>query len=184
MAGHPLKNAALLADRALGQGLERQVVAHHGRRLHDLGWDRALSPGPGLWVEGDPPPRPGNSLDLLIDGETALPRIAEALQSARTGVSIAGWAITPDLALTRTGPRVVLRDVLAELAVAACSSAMHPLNRGISGGRAARPPTPTPPGSAWLAPGARERDAAIAELHGLRLKAARFTLAEARDGGA
>ena len=42
--------------------------------------------------------------------------MAEVLLSARTGVSIAGWAITPDLALTRSGPRVVLRDVLAELA--------------------------------------------------------------------
>jgi len=116
MAGHPLKRAASVVDRALGEGMERQVAAHHGRRLHNLGWDRALSPGPGLWAEGDPPPRRGNSLDLLIDGETALPRMAEVLQSARTGVSIAGWAITPDLALTRTGPRVVLRDVLAELA--------------------------------------------------------------------
>lgn len=96
--------------------MERQVVAHHRRRLHNLGWDRATSPGPGLWAEGDPPPRPGNSLDLLIDGETALPRLAEVLLSARTGVSIADWALTPDLALTRTGPRVVLRDVLAELA--------------------------------------------------------------------
>jgi phosphatidylserine/phosphatidylglycerophosphate/cardiolipin synthase-like enzyme len=116
MAGHPLKRAASLVDRALGEGMERQVAAHHRRRLHDLDWDRALSPGPGLWAEGDPPPRPGNSLDLLIDGEAALPRMAEVLLSARIGVSIAGWAITPDLALTRSGPRVVLRDVLAELA--------------------------------------------------------------------
>jgi hypothetical protein len=37
MAGHPLKNTASIVDRALGEGMERQVVAHHGRRLHDLG---------------------------------------------------------------------------------------------------------------------------------------------------
>ena len=114
MIGHPWQNAVSLADRTLGEGLERQVVAHHGRR--NLGWEHAFSPGPGLWAAGDPPPRPGNSLELLIDGAAALPRMAEVLLSARTGVSIAGWAITPDVALTRSGPRVVLRDVLAELA--------------------------------------------------------------------
>ena len=104
-----------MVDRTLGEGLERQVTAHHRRRLHHLGWDRALSPGPGLWAAGDPPPRPGNSLELLVDGATALPRMAEVLMSARTGVSIAGWAVTPDFALTRSNSPLVLRDVLAEL---------------------------------------------------------------------
>jgi phosphatidylserine/phosphatidylglycerophosphate/cardiolipin synthase-like enzyme len=116
MAGHPLQSAASMVDRTLGEGLERQVTAHHRRRLHHLGWDRALSPGPGLWAAGDPPPRPGNSLELLVDGATALPRMAEVLMSARTGVSIAGWAVTPDFALTRSNSPLVLRDVLAELA--------------------------------------------------------------------
>ena len=61
MAGQPRRNAVSLLDRTLGDGLERQVVAHHERRLRDLGWERAFSPGPGLWAEADPPPRPGNS---------------------------------------------------------------------------------------------------------------------------
>ncbi len=116
MAGHPWQNAASLVDRTLGDGLERQVAAHHRRRLHGLGWERALSPGPGLWAEGDPPSRPGNSLELLIDGEIALPRIAEVLTAARSQVTIAGWEITPDFALTRSGSPLVVRDVLAELA--------------------------------------------------------------------
>ena len=116
MAGHPWQNAASLLDRTLGDGLERQVAAHHQRRLRGLGWGHALSPGPGLWAEGDPPPRPGNSLELHVDGESALPRMAEVLMAARSRVSIAGWAISPDLALARSGPRLVLRDVLAELA--------------------------------------------------------------------
>jgi phosphatidylserine/phosphatidylglycerophosphate/cardiolipin synthase-like enzyme len=116
MTGHPWQNAVSLVDRTLGKGVERQVVAHHERRLRNLGRERAFSPGPGWWAEADPPPRPGNSLDLLIDGATALPRIAEVLVAARSQVNIAGWAITPDFALTRSGPRLVLRDVLAELA--------------------------------------------------------------------
>ena len=113
MGGHPWQNAVSFVDRTLGEGLERQVVAHHERRLRNLGCEHVLSPGPGLWAEGDPQPRPGNSLELLIDGEAALPRIAEVLTAARSQVSIAGWEITPDFALTRSGSRIVLRDVLA-----------------------------------------------------------------------
>ena len=116
MAGHTWQNAVSLVDRTLGDGLERQVAAHHRRRLRRLGWEHALSPGPGLWAAADPPPRPGNAMELLVDGEAALPRIAEALTAARSQVSIAGWEITPNLALTRSGSRLVLRDVLAELA--------------------------------------------------------------------
>ncbi len=116
MVGHPLQSASSMVDRSLGEGLERQVTAHHRRRLHNLGWDRAFSPGPGLWAAAHAPPRPGNSLELLVDGATALPRMAEVLMAARSEVSIAGWAITPDFALTRSNPPLVLRDVLAELA--------------------------------------------------------------------
>jgi phosphatidylserine/phosphatidylglycerophosphate/cardiolipin synthase-like enzyme len=110
------KSALSLVDRHLGDGLERQVAAHHRRRLHRLGWDHALSPGPGLWAAADPAPRPGNAVDVLIDGATALPRMAEALSRARSHVNIAGWQITPGFALVREGPRVVVRDLLAELA--------------------------------------------------------------------
>src|SRR5450756_894736 len=79
MSGHAWQNAVSLVDRTLGDGLERQVAAHHRRRLRGLGWEHAFSPGPGLWAEASPPPRPGNALELLVDGEVALPRIAEAL---------------------------------------------------------------------------------------------------------
>jgi phosphatidylserine/phosphatidylglycerophosphate/cardiolipin synthase-like enzyme len=111
-----LTASATFLDRALGDQLERQVRAHHRRRLRALGREAALAPGPGVWAAGDPPPRPGNSLELLVDGEAALPRVAEALTAARSQVTIAGWAITPEFALTRSGARLVLRDVLAELA--------------------------------------------------------------------
>ncbi len=110
------RDALTFVDRALGNGLERQVTAHHRRRLAGLGWQRALAPGAGWWAEGEPPPRTGNALELLVDGETALPRMAEALSQARSHVALAGWEITPDFALTRSGPRHVLQDVLADLA--------------------------------------------------------------------
>jgi phosphatidylserine/phosphatidylglycerophosphate/cardiolipin synthase-like enzyme len=116
MAGEAWQSTASLVDRGLGASLERRVAAHHRRRLRRLGWDHAFSPRPHPWAEGSPPPRPGNALELLVDGEEALLHMAEALRAARAQVTIAGWEITPDFALTRSGARLVLRDVLAELA--------------------------------------------------------------------
>ncbi len=110
------RRAADRLDDALGDDLERQVAAHHSRRLARLGWSEALAPGPGRWAAGSPPPRRGNACELLVDGATALPRVAEALLAARSHVTIAGWEITPGFALTRSERPVVLRDVLAELA--------------------------------------------------------------------
>ena len=103
MAEHSWRNVAALVDRTLGDGLERRVASHHRRRLAGLGWSEALAPGPGDWAAGSPPPRQGNSLELLVDGETALPRFAEALLAARSEVMIAGWELTPGFALTRSG---------------------------------------------------------------------------------
>ncbi len=50
MTGHAWQDAVSRVDRALGDTLEAQVAAHHGRRLRNLGWEHALSPGPGLWA--------------------------------------------------------------------------------------------------------------------------------------
>jgi phosphatidylserine/phosphatidylglycerophosphate/cardiolipin synthase-like enzyme len=107
MAEHSWQNVAERIDRTLGNGLERQVASHHRRRLAGLGWSEALAPGPGDWAAGSPLPRQGNSLELLVDGETALPRFAEALLAARSEVTIAGWGVTPEFALTRFGVRLV-----------------------------------------------------------------------------
>ena len=83
-------------DAAVGGSLERAVCSHHRRRLGKLGWSRALA-GAGGWAARTSPPRRGNSLEVLIDGEQALPRIAEALAGARSHVHMAGWHITPQL---------------------------------------------------------------------------------------
>ena len=70
----------------------------------------------GLWTDGDPPPRSGNELELVVDGADALPRIAAELERAESSVWIAGWYLSTELALVRARGRVVLLDLLEELA--------------------------------------------------------------------
>ena len=102
------------ADSALGGGLERLVTSHHRRRLRRIGQSSALEAPPGGWAEGDPPPRPGNELEVIVDGAEALPRIADEIERARSRVWIAGWHFSPDFRLRGEGPS--LRDLLAEAA--------------------------------------------------------------------
>jgi phosphatidylserine/phosphatidylglycerophosphate/cardiolipin synthase-like enzyme len=107
----------LAFDKLVGHGVEWLVRRHHGRRLRRIGWQRALEPvDPGLWVWGDPPPRPGCTLEVLIDGAEALPRLAEELRKAESHVHLAGWFLSPYFALVREPVRVELRALLAELA--------------------------------------------------------------------
>jgi phosphatidylserine/phosphatidylglycerophosphate/cardiolipin synthase-like enzyme len=111
--------AALLsrADTVLGDAVEAAVRVKHRRRLRRLGWERALDPpDDGLWAAFDPPPRPGCALDVLVDGSTALPMIAEALQGAQRFVHLTGWHLAPHFELVRGEPPVVLGALLAELA--------------------------------------------------------------------
>ncbi len=104
-------------DRCTGQAIELAVGAHHRRRLRRAGrLDQLLPPDGSLWTAGDPPPRERNSIEVLIDGEQAFPRIAHALDGARSYVHIAGWHITPEFGITRDGGASRLRDLLAELA--------------------------------------------------------------------
>jgi phosphatidylserine/phosphatidylglycerophosphate/cardiolipin synthase-like enzyme len=102
------------ADSALGGGLEWLVTSHHRRRLRRIGRSSALEAPPGGWAEGDPPPRPGNELEVIVDGAEALPRIADEIERARSHVWIAGWHFSPDFRLRGEGP--TLRELLAEAA--------------------------------------------------------------------
>jgi phosphatidylserine/phosphatidylglycerophosphate/cardiolipin synthase-like enzyme len=104
------------ADAALGAGLERAVCAHHTRRLTRVGWQHALDAPPGGWSASAAPPRPGNALEVLVDGATALPRIAALIRSAQRHVHLAGWFVTPDMPLVRTGEDILLRELLREVA--------------------------------------------------------------------
>jgi len=83
-------------DRAVGEQLERQVRNHHRRRLARLGHAHVFDPpDASLWAAGDPPPRPGNELKVLVDGERAIGEICAAIEQARSHVHIAGWHVTP-----------------------------------------------------------------------------------------
>jgi phosphatidylserine/phosphatidylglycerophosphate/cardiolipin synthase-like enzyme len=105
-------------DALVGAGLEQAVRRHHRRRLTRRGWLHALAPPreERLWAAGDPPPRQGNTLDVLIDGAAALEAIGETIARARSHVHVAGWHVAPDFALQRRGRRHTVREVLAEAA--------------------------------------------------------------------
>jgi phosphatidylserine/phosphatidylglycerophosphate/cardiolipin synthase-like enzyme len=103
-------------DAAVGDTLERAMVWHHLRRLRRHGHLAALAPGTeGLWATQATPPRDGNSLEVLIDGENALPAMAEAIRGAERHVHICSWNLQPDF---DPGPRksTPVRDLLAETA--------------------------------------------------------------------
>lgn len=106
----------LTAESLVGEVVSAQICAHHRRRLGRLGWSRALDPDGHVWAAGNPPPRAGNAIEILVDGAEALPQIANALRTARSHVHIAGWYFSPDFALRRERKPLVLRNLLAELA--------------------------------------------------------------------
>jgi phosphatidylserine/phosphatidylglycerophosphate/cardiolipin synthase-like enzyme len=102
-------------DDTIGAGVERLVVAHHRRRLRRHGWSRAYDPpDDGLWCAGEPPPRDGNDLAVLVDGEEALARMQRDIEAARQSITLAGWCFEPSFRLTRGG--ATLRELLAERA--------------------------------------------------------------------
>jgi phosphatidylserine/phosphatidylglycerophosphate/cardiolipin synthase-like enzyme len=103
-------------DAAVGDGLERAMTHHHLRRLRRHGQLAALAPASeGPWAQTAVPPREGNTLEVLIDGENALPAMAEAIRGARRHVHICSWNFQPDF---DPGPRTStpIRDLLAEVA--------------------------------------------------------------------
>src|SRR6202022_3112380 len=79
------------------------VRGHHHRRLRRLGHTSAFefAAGSGLWAVTDPPPRSGNSVEVLVDGERACGAIARELSGAHSQVHIAGCHLTPSFELTR-----------------------------------------------------------------------------------
>ncbi|MGZ6705737.1 MAG: phospholipase D-like domain-containing protein [Solirubrobacteraceae bacterium] len=98
--------------------MERATCAHHRRRLRGLGWERALDPPDdgSLWCAGDPPVRDGNALEVLVDGATALPRIATAIAGATSHVHVAGWHVQGGFGLVRGSESTTVRDALAAAA--------------------------------------------------------------------
>jgi phosphatidylserine/phosphatidylglycerophosphate/cardiolipin synthase-like enzyme len=111
-----LREALLSAECLIGEAISGQISRHHRRRLRRIGWEHALDAGEAPWATGQPPPRPGNSIEILIDGAEALPLIASELSSARSHIHLTNWFLSPDFDLVRGEQPVVLRHLLAELA--------------------------------------------------------------------
>ena len=111
-----MKDLVLRVDELVGESLERGLRAHHRRRLSKLGWGDAFEAGPGGWASGNPPPRAGNSVEVLIDGAETFAAMIEAVRGARSHVHVAGWHVAPDFVLNREPAPVVLRELLADAA--------------------------------------------------------------------
>jgi phosphatidylserine/phosphatidylglycerophosphate/cardiolipin synthase-like enzyme len=104
-------------DRAVGDGIEAAVRLKHRRRLKRLGWEHVFRPAsPGVFAEGDPRPREGCSLEVLIDGANAFPAIAEAISEAKDFVHVTGWHLEPAFEVVRGRPHGAIGVLLAEVA--------------------------------------------------------------------
>jgi phosphatidylserine/phosphatidylglycerophosphate/cardiolipin synthase-like enzyme len=101
----PVNSIVDRADGRLGDLLDRAVCAHHERRLRRLGWPDAAFP-----------PRAGNTMRVLLDGEEALAAMVEAIRAAKSHVHIAGWHASPDFRPTREPGAPTFRDLLADVA--------------------------------------------------------------------
>ena len=111
MAPYPLNRV----DDLVGETLERVVRAKHTRRLRRHGSGEAIDPEADGWAStAEFAPRPGCRVEPFVDGSEALPRIADAIRSARSHVHLAGWHFEPSFRLEEDGPE--LRDLLAEAA--------------------------------------------------------------------
>ncbi len=111
MAPYPLNRLDALA----GEALERVIRAHHARRLRRHGSAAAVDPvGKGWASTASFAPRSGCRVEPFVDGSEALPRIVEAVRSARSHVHLAGWHFDPSFRLEEGGP--TLGELLAEAA--------------------------------------------------------------------
>ncbi len=104
-------------DERVGDGLETFLRHHRRRRLQRLGWRDALESAPGEgWWSARTDVRPGNRVEVLIDGAAALPEMERAIREAQHSIHIAGWHASPDFTLSRGPHAAALRDLLAEAA--------------------------------------------------------------------
>jgi phosphatidylserine/phosphatidylglycerophosphate/cardiolipin synthase-like enzyme len=111
-----LREALHSAECLVGEAISDQISRHHRRRLRRIGWEHALDADGSGWATGEPPPRPGNAIDILIDGADALPLIADELRAARSHIHMTNWFLSPDFDLVRGEQPVVLHHLLGELA--------------------------------------------------------------------
>jgi phosphatidylserine/phosphatidylglycerophosphate/cardiolipin synthase-like enzyme len=112
----PLGTIIDKVDERIGDGIETVLCAHHTRRLGKLGWREVLGERSDNPLGVRAPLRTGNSVEVLVDGEDALPVVQAAIQGARKSVHIANWHASPDFRLTRDPGSPTLRELLASTA--------------------------------------------------------------------
>src|SRR5438552_3903245 len=89
-------------DSIVGGAVEAAVLVKHRLRLRRRGWGHAFAPeDDGLSAAGDPPPRDGCSVEVLIDGAEAFSSIARAIENARDFIHMTGWHIAAYFELVR-----------------------------------------------------------------------------------
>ena len=110
-----LEAAVDTVDAGLGDGIERLVCAKHRWRLRRAG-SNALEAEAGWWAEGEPEPRRGCTLEVLVDGADAFAAIARAVREARQSVYVTGWHLAPHFELVRGEDGLSLGALLAEAA--------------------------------------------------------------------
>ncbi|GAA3673945.1 phosphatidylserine/phosphatidylglycerophosphate/cardiolipin synthase-like enzyme [Lentzea atacamensis] len=103
-------------DARLGDGLENVLCSHHARRLRKLGWGEVLDGNGTGWFTPRRTVQHGNKIEILIDGATAFPAVAEAIENAQKYVHIANWHASPDFQLTREPGAPQLRELLSAAA--------------------------------------------------------------------
>ncbi len=104
-------------DQRIGDGLEHVLCAHHQRRLRRLGWpDLLAGDGARDRFGTHRPARADNSMEVLVDGQEALPVMQAAIQGARKGVHIANWHASADFRLVRDPGSPTLRELLVATA--------------------------------------------------------------------
>jgi phosphatidylserine/phosphatidylglycerophosphate/cardiolipin synthase-like enzyme len=111
VAPYPLNRV----DDLVGEKLERIIRAKHRWRLRRRGRGEAIDPAPDGWAStAEFAPRAGCRVEPFVDGNEALPRIADAIRSASSHVHLAGWHFDPSFRLEEGRP--TLRELLAEAA--------------------------------------------------------------------
>ena len=108
-------DATFRIDRVLGDVVSRGVRWHHTRRLARLG-SEVLGASSGGWAKDASPPRQGNDLEVLIDGEATLDRMVREIRAAGSHVHLTGWFLSPDFELEPGDAPIVVRDLLADVA--------------------------------------------------------------------
>ena len=111
-----VEDLGIKIGQTLGREIDRTIRNRHRRHLRHVGQQHALDASTFDFAKGATPARDGNTIEVLIDGSEALPRMAADMAAATSHVHLTGWFLSPELALSREEEPLVVRILLAELA--------------------------------------------------------------------